>query len=259
VLRTTMPRPAAASLSEASYLEVMAYVLSRNSVPSGTRELASAADLSSVRMPAPTPGAAAQVARGPVPQFLVGDSGMRSTGKGPTQADLMSAMTSHDWRYNSHDYAGTRHAPLTQITPATAARLQVACAYQVGTVETFVSGPLVWQCTMYLTTPALTIAIDAATCRERWRHAWAPRDTPLYPNNRGVAIKDGYVVRGTSDGYLVAIDAANGQLLWARQIAKPSQGETITMAPMIFEDMVIIAPLEARTTCRAGSAPFTSL
>jgi alcohol dehydrogenase (cytochrome c) len=40
----------------------------------------------------------------------------------------------------------------------------------------------------------------------------------------------------------VAIDAANGQLLWARQVAKPSQGETITMAPMIFEDLVIIGP-----------------
>jgi mono/diheme cytochrome c family protein len=64
VLRTTMPRPAAASLPESSYLEVMAYMLSRNGVAAGTRELASAGDLASVhsrrkplaRLPPRSPG-----------------------------------------------------------------------------------------------------------------------------------------------------------------------------------------------------------
>ncbi len=257
VLRTTMPRPAAASLSEASYLEVMAYLLSRNGAPTGPRELASAADLNGVQLPAPTPGAAAaQVACGPVPQFLVGENGIAPTGKGPTHSDLMSAVTSRDWLYNSHDYAGTRHTPLAQITPASAARLQVACAYQAGAIEMFVSGPLVWQGTMYLTTSTLTIAIDAATCKERWRTAWAPRDTPLWPMNRGAAIKDGYVVRGTSDGYLVALDAANGQLLWARQVAKPSQGETLTMAPMIFDDLVIVGPAGSENNVQGWVGAF---
>jgi len=116
------------------------------------------------------------------------------------------------------------------------------CAYQVGAIETFVTGPLVWQGIMYLTTARLTIAIDAATCRERWRHAWEPRDEFVWVNNRGVALQDGYLVRGTADGYLLALDAATGHLLWARQIAKPAQGEQITMPPMIFEDMVIIGP-----------------
>jgi alcohol dehydrogenase (cytochrome c) len=235
----------------------MAYMLSRNGVPAGSRALASAADLGAVRLPAPPSGpAVAQVARGPVPQFLVGDRGLTPTGKGPTQADLVNAATSRDWLYNSHDYAGTRHAPLTEITPANAARLQVACAYQVGEIETFVSNPLVWQGTMYLTTSSLTIAIDAATCKERWRHAWAPRDTPLFRNNRGVAIKDGYVVRGTSDGYLVALDAVNGQLLWARQVGKPALGETFTMAPLVFEDLVILAPAGSENNVQGWVGAF---
>ena len=257
VLRTTMPRPAAASLSEASYLDVMAYMLARNGVPAGSRALASAADLSAVRLPTPASGpVTAQVPRGPVPQFLVGDRGMTPTGKGPSQADLLNAATSRDWLHYSHNYAGTRHAPVTRITPANAPRLQVACAYQVGAIETFVSGPLVWQGAMYLTTSSLTIAIDAATCRERWRHAWTPRDRPLWSNNRGAAIKDGYVVRGTSDGYLVALDAADGQLLWARQVAKPSQGETITMAPMIVDDLVIIGPAGSENNVQGWVGAF---
>ena len=247
----------AASLSESSYLELMVYMLSRNGVAAGPRELASAGDLASVRFTPSAAGTApARVAPGPVPHFLMGDRGLKPTGKGPTQADLTAAVTSRDWLYNTHDYAGTRHAPLAMITPANAGRLQVECAYQVGAIETFVSGPLVWQGTMYLTTTTLTIAIDAATCRERWRHTWQPRDAQPFPNNRGAAIKDGYVVRGTSDGYLVALDAADGQLLWARQVAKPSQGETITMAPMIFEDIVIIAPAGSEVNVQGWVGAF---
>jgi alcohol dehydrogenase (cytochrome c) len=258
VLRTTMPRPAAGSLSEPSYLAVMAYLLSRNGLAAGTRTLAAAADLAAAHLPAPAVAgtAPAETTRGPVPQFLVGESGTTPAGKGPTQSNLSKAAGSGDWLYNSHDYAGTRHAPLAQITPVNASRLQVTCAYQVGAVETFVSGPLVWQGTMYLTTASLTIAIDAATCQERWRRAWTPRDTPMWQNNRGVAIKDGYVVRGTSDGYLVALDAANGQLLWARQVGKPARGETLTMAPLIFEDLVIIGPAGSEANVQGWIGAF---
>lgn len=48
------------------------------------------------------------------------------------------------------------------------------------------------------------------------------------------------MVRGTNDGYLLAIDSANGNLLWARQVADPWLGETFTMPPMIFEDLILI-------------------
>ena len=257
VLRTTMPRPGAGSLTETAYLELMAYMLSRNGVSAGAGTLASAAGVAALRFPeAPAGGATTPAARGPVPQFLVGDNGMAPTGTGPTQADLLNAAPSRDWLVNGHDYAGTRHAPLTDITPANAGRLQVACAYQVGTIQTFVSGPIVWRGAMYLTTPTLTVAIDATTCHERWRHTWTPRDTPLYQNNRGVAIKDGYVVRGTADGYLVALDAATGQLLWARQIAKPAQGETITMAPLIFEDLIIVGPAGSEANVQGWIGAF---
>src|SRR2546430_13108820 len=76
---------------------------------------------------------------------------------------------------------------------------------------------------MYLTTVRQTVAIDAATCRPRWRHTWEPRDYELWPMNRGVALARGYVVRGTADGYLLALDAKDGQLMWARHVARPHQ------------------------------------
>jgi alcohol dehydrogenase (cytochrome c) len=237
LIRTTMPKPAAGTLAESSYLQVLAYLLSRNGLAPGERELAASnGALKGLRIPAPAN------AKPPAPEFIAGEGSSSPSGGGPTQADLTGAGESTDWLYSTHDYAGTRYAPLRQITAANAARLQVVCAYQVGSIETFLTSPLVWQGTMYLTTARLTVAIDAATCRERWRHTWEPKDAFNWVNNRGVALKDGYLVRGTADGYLLAIDAATGHLLWARQIAKPARGEQITMPPMIFEDMVIIGP-----------------
>ena len=250
LIRTTMPRPAANSLAESSYLQVMAYLLSRNGLPAGPRELAASAGMRELRI------LAAAGARPPAPEFIAGDSGTTPTGAGPGQSDLARAAESTDWLYHTHDYAGTRYAPLRQITPANAGRLQVACAYQVGSTETFVTGPLVWRGTMYLTTARLTVALDAATCRERWRHAWEPLDDFLWSNNRGVALKDGYLVRGTADGYLLAIDAATGRLLWARQVAKPAQGETITMPPLVFEDLAIIGPAGSENNVQGWIGAF---
>jgi alcohol dehydrogenase (cytochrome c) len=238
LIRTTMPRPAAGTLAESSYLQVTAYLLSRNGLAAGPAELTAATNLRALRIPA----VATAAARPPAPEFIAGDSGTTPTGRGPTQAELARAATSTDWLYHNHDYAGTRHAPLKQITTANAGRLQAVCAFQVGSTETFVTGPVVWQGTMFITTARLTIALDASTCRERWRHTWEPRDQFSWLNNRGVALKDGYVVRGTADGYLLALDAATGSLLWARQVAKPSLGERITMPPLVFEDLVIIGP-----------------
>jgi alcohol dehydrogenase (cytochrome c) len=64
----------------------------------------------------------------------------------------------------------------------------------------------------------------------------------VWQNNRGAAIKDGYLVRGTSDGYLLALNAASGALVWAVKAADAKQGETFTMAPLLFEDLVLIGP-----------------
>jgi alcohol dehydrogenase (cytochrome c) len=57
-----------------------------------------------------------------------------------------------------------------------------------------------------------------------------------------VAVANGRVVRGTSDGYLLALVASDGRLLWARRAADSAIGETFTMAPVIYDDLVVIGP-----------------
>jgi alcohol dehydrogenase (cytochrome c) len=101
-----------------------------------------------------------------------------------------------------------------------------------------------------------TFALDAATCRVKWRHRWEPKDDMAWERNRGVAVQDGRVVRATPDGYLLALSAENGALLWARQVAKPDQGETFTMAPLIFEDVVLLGPAGSENNLQGWVGAF---
>jgi alcohol dehydrogenase (cytochrome c) len=255
LIRTTMPKPAMGSLSPDAYADAFSYILQRNGLPAGPQPFTgTAAALATVRLDvlAATggPGAA------PAPPFIAGERGLVPTGKGPGQAELTNNPDPADWLHHTGSYAGLRHSPLTEITAANAGRLGVVCAFQVGSTETFQTGPIVYRGVMYVTTPRITAAIDAATCRRLWQHVWEPRDEMLWSNNRGVAIKDGYVLRGTADGYLVALDAADGHLLWARQVAHPVEGETITMPPMVFEDMVIIGPAGSENNVQGWIGAF---
>lgn len=164
-------------------------------------------------------------------------------GAGPSvEALSRAAEEGSNWLYHTRDYAGTRYSPLTQIDRSNVAGLRPVCINQLGNESDFQTGPLVFDGVMYLTSGAETLALNAANCRLMWRHIWEYQDQSLSTVNRGVAIQDGYVVRGTSDGYLIALDSLNGELLWSRQVAQPEKGEYFTMAPMIYDDAILIGP-----------------
>ncbi len=254
ILRTSMPKPAMGSLSATAYADVFAYILQRNGLAAGTQAFdGSPAMLNAI--PLATLAAASGPAPKVAPEFIPGERSV-PLGSGPSQAELSTTPDPANWLYHTGNYAGTRYSPLAEMTVANVGNLQVACAYQVGVLGTFYAGPIIDHGVLYLTTATITAAIDAATCRERWRHVWEPKDKMLWPINRGVAIKDGYVVRGTADGYLVALDAKDGKLLWARQVAKPAEGETFTMPPMIFEDLVLIGPAGSENGIRGWIGAF---
>jgi alcohol dehydrogenase (cytochrome c) len=234
-----MPEGEVGLLSQAEYLAVLAYLLERNGYAAGASELtADAAVLRSI--PVRSARAALAPADAP-PAFVRGPRGLLPRASGPTQAELNAAgANGRDWLYHTGNYAGTRFTKLDQIGTDNVAQLVPSCAFQMGEPGPFQSGPIVHAGVMYLTGLRSTVALDAATCRLRWRHEWQPRGRWVGLNNRGVAIKDGRVVRGTSDAYLIALDASDGTLLWARRVGDSSTGETITMAPLVYEDLVLV-------------------
>ena len=166
--------------------------------------------------------------------------------QGPTQEELLrAAQDTRNWLYASKDYTGQRFVDLRQITAKNAGQLRAACIYRSNNAGATQTNPLVYKGVMYLTIDKAIVAIDAATCRERWTHNWEAKGAALSPTNRGVALKDGRVVRGTADGYLIAVDMGKGTLLWSQKIADAKTSQYLSMPPLIHEDLVIYGPAGA--------------
>ncbi len=163
---------------------------------------------------------------------------------GPTQEELNDAASSTEWLLPNHDYAGVRFVNLDQITPANAGSLRPVCQFQGADLNRSQTNPLVYRGVMYVTTTYATVALDPVTCRVKWRHEWKlkAKEGNSSIKNRGVALKDGKVIRGTQDGYLIALDADSGRLLWDVPVARPERFEAIGMTPIAFEDTVIVGP-----------------
>ena len=237
-IATTMPPRQDNFLSEDQNLDILSYLLGRNNVLRGTEALRNEYDYL----------AAIPIARGDEAldisvSFIKGLYGMEPTGNGPGMNELLNAgNNSDDWLHHNKSYKGIRYSALNEINTSNVDKLVQVCAYQMNSRAPLQTGPIVYQGIMYVTDATHTAAINAATCQKIWAHDWIPKDRMVWGNNRGVAIKDGYVVRGTPDGYLFALDSTNGNLLWARQVADPWLGETFTMPPTVFEDMILIGP-----------------
>lgn len=119
---------------------------------------------------------------------------------GATQEELNRAATDRaNWLLANHDYGGQRFVEAVRIRRENVGSLAPVCMYQFGDNSPFHTNPIVYQGVLYATTTLATVAIDAVTCRVKWRHDWKPKQQ-LWPQNRGIAIKEGRVVRGPPTG-----------------------------------------------------------
>ncbi len=128
-----------------------------------------------------------------------------------------------DWPAHGANAAHTQSSPLTQITPANVAALQVAWTYHTGDARPGRSqiqcNPIVVRGVLYATSPQLKVfALDAATGRAKWVFDpfTAGADASALGVNRGVVYwedqdgRDARILVGA--GYtLFALDAATGR------------------------------------------------
>jgi alcohol dehydrogenase (cytochrome c) len=242
ITRTQMPYGAAGSLTAQQYIDIVAAQLRANGYNAGTRELpADDAALKGIKIQTQVATTAAITAR--AADASPAQAATNTTlANYPTQQELNAAASnSTDWLMPNHDYGGQRYVDLKQITPANAASLRPVCMYQPSDTKSFHANPLVYRGVLYFTTAGSTIAIDATTCRLKWRFDRKPKSIEVHPPNRGVALAQGRVVRATSDGYLYALDIESGKLMWERQIVNAAKNEgAFNMAPLVFEDLILL-------------------
>jgi PQQ-dependent dehydrogenase (methanol/ethanol family) len=151
-----------------------------------------------------------------------------------------------DWTtYGGNDW-NQRYSTLKQINTGNVAQLVPRKIFQTGITRlgSFENTPIVQGGVMYVTTPYNTaMAYDLNTNKELWRYEHKLGTTIFCcgPNNRGVAIHGGaHVYMGTLDAHLVALDAKTGKVLWDKEVADPSFGYSITHAPLVIGDNIIV-------------------
>jgi len=142
------------------------------------------------------------------------------------------------------NYAQTRFHRADRINRETAKNLKLAWSFEMDVTESIQTAPIVYDGVMYVTSSFNHLfALDAKTGKEVWRylHVMAPAVSLCCgPNNRGVEALDDLVYMGTLDSRVVALDARTGAVVWSSQLADPSHGYSITMAPTVVSGKVLI-------------------
>jgi alcohol dehydrogenase (cytochrome c) len=157
---------------------------------------------------------------------------------------LKAAQEPRNWIAYSGGYDNQRHSRLTQITPANVKHLELQWVWQARSLEKFEATALVVEGVLYtVQAPNDVVALDAVTGRVFWTYSHAPAAearTCCGRVNRGVAILGDTLYMGTIDAHLLAIDAKSGQLIWDTVVASAAARYSITHAPLVVKDKVIV-------------------
>ena len=155
-------------------------------------------------------------------------------------------QTPAEWLTHGLTYDEQRFSPLDRVNTETVSDLGVAWTYDLKTSRGVEATPIVVDGVMYVTSAwSVVYALDAVTGEELW--VFDPEvDRAVGVNaccdvvNRGVAVWNGKIYVGVTDGRLIALDATDGSEVWSTQTTDKSKPYTITGAPRIVDGRVYI-------------------
>jgi PQQ-dependent dehydrogenase (methanol/ethanol family) len=155
------------------------------------------------------------------------------------EVEQRRTLQESEWPTYNNGYEGRRFSLLRDITARNVGSLREVCRLQLAEGGSFHTGPVVVDRAMYLTTALDTFSIDPTDCSVRWRSTYELEQSSVWPANRGVAVMNGRVFRGTVDGRLLALDAGTGNLIWKDVVGDPTLNEFVSGAPLAWNGLVI--------------------
>jgi lanthanide-dependent methanol dehydrogenase len=162
---------------------------------------------------------------------------------------LVSPPPNGEWTLPAGDYANTRFSPLSQITTQNVKNLHVVATMSTGIPHGHEGQPLVVNKTMYVVTPFpnYLIALDLTKpgAPMKWKYDPHPDRRAVGiaccdTVNRGASYADGKIVYATLDDHVVAVDAETGKQAWETLVGDTNLGETITGAPLVVKNVVMV-------------------
>jgi PQQ-dependent dehydrogenase (methanol/ethanol family) len=161
------------------------------------------------------------------------------------------AQDDGQWIRPGKDLGATRYSGLTEITAGNVGQLRPTWTFSTGVLGGHEGQPLVVNDTLYVVTPYPNVlyAFDLTEEDYPLHFKYRPDVNPASVGvaccdavNRGAVYADEKIVYNLLDGHTVAVHAVTGAELWKTKVAELASGETITMAPLVIGDRVLVGP-----------------
>ncbi|WP_442497594.1 methanol/ethanol family PQQ-dependent dehydrogenase [Methylobacter sp. sgz302048] len=191
----------------------------------------------------------------------------------PAQAnkelDKMSRQNTN-WVMQTKDYGSTHYSELYDINITNVKNLKPAWSFSTGVLNGHEGGPLVVDGIMYVHTPYPNnvFAIDLNN-PDKILWEFKPKQNPAARAvaccdvvNRGLAYapqgKDypATIFLNQLDGHIVALNAKTGEQLWKMENSDIAMGSTLTVAPFVAEDKVIVGTSGAELGVRGYATAY---
>jgi methanol dehydrogenase (cytochrome c) subunit 1 len=191
----------------------------------------------------------------------------------PAQAnkelDQMSRQNTN-WVMQTKDYSATHFSELYDINVNNVKNLKVAWSFSTGVLNGHEGGPLVVDGIMYVHTPYPN-NVFAIDLNDPGKILWEfkPKQNPAARAvaccdvvNRGLAYapqgKDypATIFLNQLDGHVVALNAKTGEQLWKMENSDIAMGSTLTVAPFVAEDKVIVGTSGAELGVRGYATAY---
>jgi len=154
-----------------------------------------------------------------------------------------------EWPTAARDPQNTRFSSLDDVKADNVGRLRLAFSFPIGVERGQEAAPIVVGSTMYIVTPypnfvyALDLTKPGAVVK--WRYDPKPDASAQGVAccdvvNRGAAYADGRLFFNTLDAQTIALDAESGREIWRAKLGDIKRGETMTMAPLVVKDKVLV-------------------
>jgi alcohol dehydrogenase (cytochrome c) len=170
---------------------------------------------------------------------------LASAAMAQTSADLLADGRKTDSvLVHGMGYGAQRHSALAQINTDNVKKLVPVWTQSLGNNLGQEAMPVLYDGVLYIPTHDSTVAIDALTGKQLWKTglefaADVSKVVCCGLVNRGVALYEGKVYRGTLDAHIQALDAKTGKQVWKAKLAEYKEGYSVTGAPLIVGGVLI--------------------
>ncbi len=240
-IANSMPVGAPASLSEAQYTDITAYLLYANGAKPGSVPFSKNTDVKvsaiadgkvvaeAIAPPALGKMAAMEAraarAASPPPQ------GLTVKGTVKNYVDVTDDMLTHppdgEWLMYRRNYQGWSFSPLKEITPDNVKTLTLKWAWNMNEGGASQVTPIVHAGVMFLSNTSNTVqALDARTGELIWENRIGPVSKVAYGGTRSLAVYHDKVYVATTDAKIHALDARTGKIVWEQTLGSTRNSNT---------------------------------